>query len=78
MIDYRIEKLRFLKDSYRDVFLKSKLFSDKFMKFITKHEIISKTISPRKYRPVKKPKVIKIERNPREKKKPPVPRFSRQ
>ena len=73
--EYRIEKLFFLKDSYREITLTSKLFSDKFLKFMLNNGVSYRNISPRKVRGVKLPK-IKVDRNPREKTKPRVPQFS--
>ena len=75
-IDYSLEKLFFLQDTYKEVTVKGRLFSEKFVKFMMNQGFNARRISPRKVRAMKLPK-IKVDRNPREKTKPRVPQFSR-
>lgn len=74
-VDYSLEKLFFLKETYKEVNYTTKLFSDKFLKFMMNQGFNARRISPRKIKAVKLPK-IKVDRNPREKTKPRVPQFS--
>ena len=74
--NYRIPQLRWMKHTARDVIVSSKFFSDKFLIFLNKNNIKTKGRTPRKFRPLKQPKVVVSSRSPKEKLKPSVPRFA--